>query len=740
MAGPSRPPRAVRLPPKHPSAASPPLSRVSLPRAGSSARDALRRRSLELLKKISDKDKFAIFLEPVPLDDVPGYTDVIARPMDLGTVKKNVAVGVYHSPHDLRADLDLIWANCTKFNAVSTIYHKEAVRLRALSGKFFEEYLRFLGKDGLPYGPRAATTTKKIKSTHSIANGQLAGASGVADDGNAAALYEHTTVQRLRNVARARTKVLQARRNTPDTPITPLEASAENTVDALIPKPEKHQIYDGPYQRLRRFPNAHAANTFPFVQGSKLQKALQPFPHAWQTLGKHQHDTSNLSYNQRMNEMAHANQYQSFVSKSAPIARRLLATILDPMAVVEHDAAVARNQSKSAPKKRPRHGEIHPTHTNMEISVRTPEKTPTVPPMPSDEAVRDLQDVLKLHNIDSSFLTTILNPPNTEKPAADSMEISPVKHIASEFKSKLKSPTPRQSAVDDEEKTDAETRNPSPVDDAKKDAGPIVKAGEIDAAPTEPSGNLYGKSDVLDKTAPVPPEQAEDADENESDSEESDSESENGESDADEELAWLLESNHNAMQNILRLRALKEVALGQARTDLEAEEAHCISVLVETMAKSTMKLTPRMLLPKVQAGIMLMDKARGIIGRKRKMDEKEDAEKAKKKGKNVQVGPPPTSTPTPTTQEATPAVANGVAKPVVNGVGIGVSKNANVTAAATGKMNNGKKMSLSIVNGNGNKTAKNPAVASQVDKVTAANLAWRRKWTQYCAIHKRVER
>jgi len=41
-------------------------------------RDDLRRRSLELVKKISENDKFAILLNPVPADQVPGCTDGIA--------------------------------------------------------------------------------------------------------------------------------------------------------------------------------------------------------------------------------------------------------------------------------------------------------------------------------------------------------------------------------------------------------------------------------------------------------------------------------------------------------------------------------------------------------------------------------------------------------------------------------------------------------------------------------------
>eukprot|EP00171_Calliarthron_tuberculosum_P011371 IDg11371t1 len=140
-----RPPRGH--PPKPP--------RVTLPRARDH-RDILKRRSIELIRKIEDKDKHAIFLEPVEADQVPGYADVITRPMDLSTIRKSVTMGVYRTPAELRADIDLIWANCIKFNADGSIYYREAVRLRALAGKYFEEFLRNLARDGLPYGPRRA--------------------------------------------------------------------------------------------------------------------------------------------------------------------------------------------------------------------------------------------------------------------------------------------------------------------------------------------------------------------------------------------------------------------------------------------------------------------------------------------------------------------------------------------------------------------------------------------------------
>ncbi len=43
------------------------------------------------------KDDYAFFLHPVDLAPVPGYSDVVSRPMDLGTMSTKVDKGKYRS-------------------------------------------------------------------------------------------------------------------------------------------------------------------------------------------------------------------------------------------------------------------------------------------------------------------------------------------------------------------------------------------------------------------------------------------------------------------------------------------------------------------------------------------------------------------------------------------------------------------------------------------------------------------
>jgi len=66
------------------------------------------------------------FLEPVDIDSIPGYADVISSPMDLSTVQDRLASGFYlKNKNDSNTttayercyqDVELIWKNCLKFN------------------------------------------------------------------------------------------------------------------------------------------------------------------------------------------------------------------------------------------------------------------------------------------------------------------------------------------------------------------------------------------------------------------------------------------------------------------------------------------------------------------------------------------------------------------------------------------------------------------------------------------------
>lgn len=94
---------------------------------------------------ICRKDDYAFFLRPVNAANVPGYSDIVKRPMDLGTMSDKVNRGKYRSleefavRHSLsylytplichQSDFRLVTNNAKMFNPPGSIYYTEADKL-----------------------------------------------------------------------------------------------------------------------------------------------------------------------------------------------------------------------------------------------------------------------------------------------------------------------------------------------------------------------------------------------------------------------------------------------------------------------------------------------------------------------------------------------------------------------------------------------------------------------------------
>jgi hypothetical protein len=64
---------------------------------------------------------------------LPGYYDVVKRPMDLGTIKTRLNEGHYgENPEAFAADVRLVWKNCMSYNNPDTEFHHTADRMRLL--------------------------------------------------------------------------------------------------------------------------------------------------------------------------------------------------------------------------------------------------------------------------------------------------------------------------------------------------------------------------------------------------------------------------------------------------------------------------------------------------------------------------------------------------------------------------------------------------------------------------------
>ncbi|KAK0203787.1 hypothetical protein DFS33DRAFT_1334169 [Desarmillaria ectypa] len=85
----------------------------------------------KIITQIKRKDAYAFFLSPVDVSLVPGYTDVVKHPMDLGTMTSKVEKGRYRSLEEFMLDLRLVTGNAKSFNPPGSIYHTEAERIEA---------------------------------------------------------------------------------------------------------------------------------------------------------------------------------------------------------------------------------------------------------------------------------------------------------------------------------------------------------------------------------------------------------------------------------------------------------------------------------------------------------------------------------------------------------------------------------------------------------------------------------
>jgi hypothetical protein len=100
----------------------------------------LRRVAARILASLAAVDPEGVFGSPVPLDVVPGYLDVVASPMDLGTM----AGKRYRCLGDLRKDLELVVGNCLSFNAEGSPFFDLALCLAAAA---HPAYLAATGRD-----------------------------------------------------------------------------------------------------------------------------------------------------------------------------------------------------------------------------------------------------------------------------------------------------------------------------------------------------------------------------------------------------------------------------------------------------------------------------------------------------------------------------------------------------------------------------------------------------------------
>lgn len=84
-----------------------------------------------LLNILRDFDKKKIFHEPVNLNEVPTYTEIVKQPMDFSTMQSKINNIQYNLFSEFESDFKLLINNCLLFNPLKiSVYNKAALKLK----------------------------------------------------------------------------------------------------------------------------------------------------------------------------------------------------------------------------------------------------------------------------------------------------------------------------------------------------------------------------------------------------------------------------------------------------------------------------------------------------------------------------------------------------------------------------------------------------------------------------------
>lgn len=602
---PSRPPRPPARPARDP-------------------KELLKKRGKDLILKVQDKDRYGIFLEPVDLDTVSTYADVIERPMDLSTAQNNLQMGVYRTPMELRADLDLIWSNCCTFNADDSVYFKEAVRLRALTARYFDDLLRALSRDGVASalgmtnarqnGPSSSRAVGKRPPRHRLGGAHSGGAqsssmvtseptSPEADaDASASASASGSASAGLAPSYRAaQVRRAQAASEAAATAASEAEAEAKAAAIAagIAPKltSSTSQIFAGPSAILRS-PDEEAsrlaASRLQTLNPRKARYRCAEIPHAWKRIGRwHTRGATMSRFNskERALDVRYGRIFQKYVHRSAPMARRILATVLDPEIVREYDQDILSQQpghalpNGSPPgiekngrlKHIPREKSVKNKATSQNSRGNSPHMNGLSDPMDIDENGRIKE------RPDGMFDPITKYGHVTGSPVGSNGGIATIERKSSkgdQVVNKVLSLGGTETRVLGRDETSKPNCLPSRRAVSRLQL--LLKEHGID-----PSflGSLINGLNGSAKSSP----QTANADIGKT------------EGTGMDDIDHILDANHSTLMNVLRLRALREDADEAEREDLEDRERECMEGLAKGMAIAVKTVSPRFVIHPIDA-------------------------------------------------------------------------------------------------------------------------------------------
>lgn len=143
--------------------------------------EALKRLLEEAWMKLSEFDAERVFAEPVTDAIAPGYSNVIKKPMDLATMQAKIGASAYSSLDALSSDVDLMLANCVRFNTKASYFGTYA---NSLGAKWKSEKVK-LQRKAKPPPPMVVPPAKGVLSSSASSVAAGAAAAGAPSNSNA---------------------------------------------------------------------------------------------------------------------------------------------------------------------------------------------------------------------------------------------------------------------------------------------------------------------------------------------------------------------------------------------------------------------------------------------------------------------------------------------------------------------------------------------------------------------------
>lgn len=123
---------------------------------------------IRALKRGKDAAPFLVPVDPVKLK-IPNYPEIITNPQDLGTIETKLKKNEYETIDDFIDSVQLVWANCERYNGAESAINKMALRLK----EQFERQIRSMPAPEADTSPASKKGKKKgpVKKSQSPASG-----------------------------------------------------------------------------------------------------------------------------------------------------------------------------------------------------------------------------------------------------------------------------------------------------------------------------------------------------------------------------------------------------------------------------------------------------------------------------------------------------------------------------------------------------------------------------------------